>query len=143
MNILDYRKTNGFENTRSREFYQRCAKSLLWVGGILDSSYKINTGMPLEIIPQQNPYSLKIKDSLSVYLSFMNKPLTNYQIRSWCKKDGKLVVKAFFKTNDAGYCKIPISSKGEWMISLVKMELHTSSTKADYDSYWGSYTFMK
>jgi uncharacterized GH25 family protein len=143
INIVDYRKKSGFENKRSREFYQRCAKSLLMVDGVQDSSYKINTGMPLEIIPLQNPYAVKIKNSLDVFVSFMGKPLANYQLRSWCKKDGKLVVKAFHKTNAKGIGKIPISTAGEWMISLVKMELHTTSKKADYDSYWGSYTFLK
>jgi uncharacterized GH25 family protein len=113
------------------------------VDGVQDSSYKINTGMPLEIIPLQNPYAVKIKDSLDVFVSFMGKPLANYQLRSWCKKNGKLIVKAFHKTNAKGIGKIPISTAGEWMISLVKMELHTTSKKADYDSYWGSYTFLK
>lgn len=143
MNIVEYRKKNGLEKKRSREFYQRCAKSLLMVDGLLDSSYKINTGMPLEIIPQQNPYAVKVNDSLEVFVSFMGKALKNYQVRSWCKKEGKLLVKAFYKTNTKGYAKIPLSSKGEWMISLVKMELHLNSNKADYDSYWGSYTFLK
>ena len=27
------------------------------------------------------------------------------------------------------------------MISVVKMELYSNTEKADYDSYWGSYTF--
>ena len=31
--------------------------------------------------------------------------------------------------------------KGDWMISVVKMELYSNTEKADYDSYWGSYTF--
>lgn len=34
-----------------------------------------------------------------------------------------------------------LKKKGEWMISVVKMELFTANDKADYDSYWGSYTF--
>jgi hypothetical protein len=27
------------------------------------------------------------------------------------------------------------------MISVVKMELYIAADKADYESYWGSYTF--
>jgi uncharacterized GH25 family protein len=139
-NILSYREKNNLQEKRSREFYQRCAKTLLQVDGKNDASYKINTGMQLEIIPQSNPYALDTK-KLKVYFEFKGKPLANYQVRTWCKKNGKLIVKAFHQTDSIGYVKLPIKEKGEWMISVVKMELYTATDKADYESYWGSYTF--
>lgn len=139
-NILDYRANNNLSTKRSREYYQRCAKTLIQVDGKNDESYKINSGMMLEIIPQENPYSLQ-KEELNVYFEFNGKPLTNYQVRTWCKKDGKLIVKSFHTTDVNGFAKLPITEKGEWMISVVKMELFTKTDKADYESYWGSYTF--
>lgn len=139
-NILAYREKNNLKEKRSREYYQRCAKTLLQVDGKNDESYKINTGMTLEIIPQNNPYTLDTKE-LNIYFEFKGKPLANYQVRTWCKKDGKLIVKSFYQTDAKGYAKLPIKEKGEWMISLVKMELYSNTEKADYDSYWGSYTF--
>jgi uncharacterized GH25 family protein len=142
LNILDYRVNNHLDKKDSREFYQRCAKSLIQVDGKNDSSYKIHTGMALEIIPLSNPYLLG-SDSLDVYFEFKGKPLSNYQVRTWCKKNGKLIVKSFHTTNKEGFAKLPIKQKGEWMISLVKMELVQQPSKADYESYWGSYTFIK
>jgi len=139
-NILSYREKNNIKEKRSREYYQRCAKTLLQVDGKNDDSYKINTGMQLEIIPQNNPYADDAKE-LNVYFEFKGKPLANYQVRTWCKKNGKLIVKSFFQTDSNGYVTLPIKEKGEWMISLVKMELYTATDKADYESYWGSYTF--
>jgi len=139
-NILDYRINNKLKDKRSREYYQRCAKTLLQVDGKNDNSFKINTGMQLEIIPQNNPYSKEAQE-LNVYFEFKGKPLANYQVRTWCKKDGKLIVKAFHQTDATGFVKLPIKEKGEWMISIVKMELFTATDKADYESYWGSYTF--
>jgi uncharacterized GH25 family protein len=139
-NILEYREQNNLKEKRSREYYQRCAKTLLQVDGKNDDSYKINTGMQLEIIPQNNPYSKNVEE-LNVYFEFKGKPLSNYQVRTWCKKEGKLIVKSFYQTNAKGFAILPIKEKGEWMISLVKMELHTASDKAEYESYWGSYTF--
>lgn len=141
LNILDYRVANKLDGKRSREYYQRCAKSLVQVAGKNDETYKLNTGMALEIIPQTNPY--ESKGQLEVYFEFKGKPLANYQVRTWCKKDGKLQSKAFYKTNDKGFAILPISEAGEWMISLVKMELFTANDKADYESFWGSYTFYK
>jgi uncharacterized GH25 family protein len=139
-NILSYREKNNLKEKRSREYYQRCAKTLLQVNGMNDESFKINTGMQLEIIPQNNPYS-KEATELNVYFEFKGKPLANYQVRTWCKKNGKLIVKAFHQTDAKGFAKLPINEKGEWMISVVKMELYTAIDKADYESYWGSYTF--
>jgi hypothetical protein len=42
----------------------------------------------------------------------------------------------FIKYGPKHYCKLMV-----WMISVVKMELYSNTEKADYDSYWGSYTF--
>jgi uncharacterized GH25 family protein len=139
-NILAYREKNNLSEKKSREYYQRCAKTLLQVDGKNDETYKINTGMTLEIIPQNNPYTLDTKE-LNVYFEFKGKPLSNYQVRTWCKKDGKLIVKSFHQTDANGFATLPIKEKGEWMISVVKMELYSNTEKADYDSYWGSYTF--
>lgn len=139
-NILKYREQNKLKEKRSREYYQRCAKTLLQVDGKNDDSYKINTGMQLEIIPQNNPYANDTKE-LNVYFEFKGKPLANYQVRTWCKKNGKLIIKAFHQTDATGFVKLPIKERGEWMISVVKMELFTTTDKADYESYWGSYTF--
>ena len=112
------------------------------VDGVTDSTYKLNTGMLLEIIPQKNPYAIKINETLPVYFEFKSKPLKNYQVRAWCKKNGKLLIKNSYTTNDKGFANIPIEYKGEWMISLVKMELYTADvSKADYESFWGSFTF--
>lgn len=139
-NILSYRKKNNLIDKRSREYYQRCAKTLLQVDDENDESYKMNTGMKLEIIPQSNPYANDAQE-LNVYFEFKDKPLANYQVRTWCKKNGKLIVKAFHQTDATGFVTLPIKEKGEWMISVVKMELYTATNKADYESYWGSYTF--
>lgn len=142
LEMLNYRVSNNLEKQRSRELYQRCGKSLLQVASKNDETFKLNTGMPLEIIPQTNPYEIA-NGLLPVYFEFKGKPLTNYQVRTWCKKDGKLIIKAFYSTNELGVAILPIKESGEWMISLVKMELHKTSKKADYESYWGSYTFYK
>ena len=140
-NVFDYRIANKQEGKRSREFYQRCAKTLIEVDGKKDETYKMNCGMVLEIIPQSNPY--EIKNELPVYFEFKGKALANYQVRTWCKKNGKLVNKSFYTTNEKGVAVLPVKESGEWMISLVKMEILKNNEKADYESYWGSYTFYK
>ena len=142
-NMAQYRLNHNDTAKSSREFYQRCAKTLIQVGGVQDNSYKVKTNMPLEITPLTNPYNLKKQDSLAVRFEFKGKPLANQTVRSWCKAMDSLKVKAFHKTNAQGIAIIPIKENGEWMISLVKMELYDDTSKADYESFWGSYTFFK
>src|SRR6188508_1214376 len=48
---LEYRKKNNEMGCNGREFYQRCAKTLLQVGEVKDQTFGITTSMPIDIIP--------------------------------------------------------------------------------------------
>lgn len=139
--VLAYRKKEGLDAKPSRELYERCAKTLLQVGDNTDQTFQQPTGMPLEILPLMHPS--KAKDSLKVQVIFKGQPLTDYRIRSWCKVNGQLLQKENHRTDAKGVCSIPLRNKGEWMISLVKMEVLSNNPAADYHSYWGSYTFYR
>jgi hypothetical protein len=54
-----------------------------------------------------------------------------------------LIVKSFHKTNEKGVAILPVKESGEWMFSVVKMEVLKDHSKADYESFWGSFTFYK
>jgi uncharacterized GH25 family protein len=140
-NILALREKTGEMGKPSREFYQRCAKSILQVGNKKDDTYAINCGMPLEIMPLQNPYDLKIGDKLSVKILFEGKPLADAVVRSWHKVDETKTNQGRFRTNAQGITAIELNAKGIWMISLVKMIETTDKSQSDYQSYWGSLTF--
>ncbi len=140
-NILALREKQNQLDKPSREFYQRCAKALLQVGQKTDHTYAINCGMPLEIMPLQNPYRLKVGDKLSVKILFEGKPLPDAVVRSWQKADETKTNQGRFRTNAQGIAEITLNAKGFWMISLVRMVETTDKSQADYQSYWGSLTF--
>lgn len=140
-NILALREKQNQLDKPSREFYQRCAKTLLQVGQKTDNTYAINCGMPLEIMPLQNPYRLKVGDKLSVKILFEGKPLPDAVVRSWQKADETKTNQGRFRTNAQGIAEIELNAKGFWMISLVRMVETTDKSQADYQSYWGSLTF--
>lgn len=151
----DYLKEDGIENIAqlradkkeldkpAREFYQRCAKTLLQVGGTMDGSYKKNLGQPLEIIPLKNPYALKANEGLPVQILFKGKPLPNAVVRTWHKTPNTETAKGSIRTNAKGIITTPALAAGEWMISLVRMVPHPDPKEADYQSYWASLTFEK
>ena len=78
--IAVLRKEHNEMNKDSRELYQRCAKTILQAGNVKDTLYKMKAGFMLELIPQKNPYSLKIADDLPVLVLFNKKPLANYKV---------------------------------------------------------------
>ncbi|MDZ7933396.1 MAG: DUF4198 domain-containing protein [Emticicia sp.] len=137
-NVAAFRKENGQLNKKGKEEYQRCVKTLLQVGNLHDETYRINTGMRLEIIPEQNPYASD--KSLTFKVLFDNKPLKNTLVVVW-QKGIERPIKRNFRTDIEGKVNFSFQPKGIWMVSIVRMEPHPDPKIADWQSYWGSYTF--
>src|SRR6187401_3070200 len=92
-NALEYRKQNNEMGCNGREFYQRCAKTLLQVGKAKDQTFRIATPMPIDIIPSSNPYQLKNKEWLRVKFYYKGSPLPNTLIKTWHRVKNKTVTK--------------------------------------------------
>lgn len=123
-----------------RELYQRCVKTLMQVGKQNDGTYALNTGMKLEIIPDKNPYAQTSKSQITFKVLFENKPLSNALVLAWHSVNGKTTHETA-RSDQNGSVAFPIDQTGKWMISTVHMVPHTSTKQADWQSYWGSYTF--
>ncbi len=139
-NITKLRKLQGKENKDGREFYQRCVKTLFQVGDTQDDVFKQNTGMRLEVMALENPYSVKDKKAIPFKILFDNQVVMNALVLAWHTENGKTTVEKM-RSNELGEVMIPITKTGRWMISTVKMIPTTGNQKADYQSFWGSYTF--
>jgi uncharacterized GH25 family protein len=137
-NAAYFRKKSGQLNKKGREEYQRCVKTLLQVGSLHNETYKVNTGMKLEIIPEQNPYSSN--ESLTFKVLFDNKPLKNSLVVVWQKGIEK-PNKRNFRSDSEGKVSFSFKPEGVWMVSTVRMIPYKDPKIADWQSYWGSYTF--
>lgn len=136
-NIIKLRKQQGKEKQAGREFYQRCVKTLFQVGKINDDTFSKNTGMRLEIIPLQNPYTEK---KITFKILFDNQMVNNALVLAWHHKNG-ITTMIKQRSNAQGEVKFNIENQGRWMISTVRMIPIIDTQKADYQSFWGSYTF--
>jgi uncharacterized GH25 family protein len=135
-----YRLQNNETDSMGREYYQRSVKTIIQAGGKKDDTYKQETDLPVDIIPLQNPYALKIGDSLAVKILFKKIPLTNYKVRLWYRNKGELSTQTLI-TDNKGEIKFAVITAGHWMISTVTMESLENDDKADWQSYWGSCTW--
>jgi uncharacterized GH25 family protein len=139
--VYEQRAKSNQLNTPAREFYSRCAKTLVQVGDKPSKNFKKIVGMPLEIIPLQNPYAKKIGEKLECKILFKNKPLANASVKIWHRPGKEAVKPTDIKSDANGKISLVLNSKGEYMISLVKMIPYTNTQEADYQSYWATLTF--
>jgi len=139
-NALEYRKKNNEMGCNGREFYQRCAKTLLQVGEVKDQTFGITTSMPIDIIPSSNPYELKNKEWLRIKIYYKGSPLPNTLLKTWHRVKNKTVKKEL-RTDSKGEIAFPVNTTGKWMISTVKMERLSDNPICDWQSYWGSLTW--
>lgn len=137
--MLELRKNKNELGVNSREYYQRCVKTLLQVGNIQDKTFAKNTGMILELIPDKNPYEKNLK-KIGFQVLFENKPVNNALVLVWQKENGKTSVKKL-RANEDGKVTFELNPSGRWMISSVKMIPFENKSEADWQSFWGSYTF--
>src|SRR5690606_15945273 len=54
--VLAFRQKNNLMEKAGKEFYARCTKLLVQAGPNSDETYKKVVGMPLEIVPLNDPY---------------------------------------------------------------------------------------
>lgn len=138
-NINQWRKQNGQDTLGAKEFYSRYAKLFVQSGDELDDTWKKVVGHTLEIVPLQNPNAIKAGDYLNVKILFNGKPLPHTMVKVWGHVGSKIFLQNAY-TEDDGTVKFPISAKGSWMVSTVRMEKSTKAG-ADYESSWASMVF--
>lgn len=136
--IKEREKTNS-TNKGAKEFYSRYAKLLVQVGKGTDDTYKRKTGMVLEIVPDANPYAITSGDYLGCIVYYQGKPLPHTLVKVWSHVGNRIFLQNIY-TEDDGSIKFPVSSKGPWMVSTVKM-IKSEKPEVDYESMWASLVF--
>jgi uncharacterized GH25 family protein len=137
--ILESRKKSTATNKPVKERYARFLKLLVQTGSKTDDTYKKKTGMRVEIIPGANPYNIKSGDYLGCQVLLDGKPVPHQLVKVWNKIGTTTFLQNIYTEND-GSIKFPISSKGAWMVSTVKM-IPSETPDADWQSMWGSLVF--
>ena len=97
--------------------------------------------MPLELIPLQNPYTLKDMDKLTVKVLFQGKPLVKKMVVTWHKSANIKTQHEKYYTDAEGTITFPLTQRGQWMISTVQMIPLMNNAEGNYQSYWGNLTF--
>ncbi|MGY2131890.1 DUF4198 domain-containing protein [Hymenobacter sp. HD11105] len=146
---LDYalalRRQRGEIAKPGRELYRRCAKTLIVAGLVstTDSTFARATGQPLELIPEQNPYTMKAGAALTVRLLANGKPVSRALVQVWQRgaPGQKNTRRTKLYTNQSGRVLFQLSAPGSYMVSAVCMVPTTNRQTADWQSTWTTLTF--
>lgn len=137
---LAKRKKDHELNKDVRERYSKHVRAVFQVGDKLTDDYKKPLNYPVEIIPQQNPYSLKVGDAIIVLCTLDARPIANqFVLAGWESRDGRLHTVST-RTDSKGLARIKLSLPGKWYVKFIHMTPLTEPG-LNYESTWASLTF--
>ena len=147
---LTLRQERGQQAAPGRETYRRCAKALVQVGAAAvtpaatDSACRHIYGLPLELVPEQNPYRLTAYKALTVRVLRSGRPVSGAAVQVWQRQPRGLPTTHFTtRTNQNGRLLLRLSGPGPYLLATVGMAEAPASLRdrADWQSTWASLTF--
>ena len=139
--VIREREAKGKAAEPGRERYRRNVKTLLRTAGKSDGTYAVLTGQRLEMTPLTDPYAKHTGDKLGLRITFDGKPLGGALVKAWHKVDTQQTLMIRGRTAENGRIGFSLPYAGTWMFSVVHMIPSEDATDADWDSYWGNFTF--
>jgi len=126
----------------AKERYHKHVKALLQVGDSLGRAYATVFGYPAEIIPIDNPYSLRSGTTLRIRALVNGKPVANqYILYGGRSASGASIAERSTRSAADGTARIPLSATGEWYIKFINMTRAAATDSVDYESKWATLTF--
>jgi uncharacterized GH25 family protein len=134
--IVEARKQRGEAESAAREIYTMYGKTIL-LSGQPNNGHGRVVGLPIEIVPERDPYTLKSGESLPVRVLFRDAPVSGVQMMAATAGESKN--QTIGRTDAQGRISVPMKS-GQWRLHAVHMERVTSAD-AEWESFWATLTF--
>lgn len=138
--VLSARKQSGELGKDVRERYSKHVKALLQVGGARTENFKTSLNYPVEIIPQQNPYTLKVGQRIEVQCLLNGKPIANQFVMAGYESGKREQHAVSTRTDANGRARIKLEAGGKWYVKMIHME-PAKEPGLNYKSKWATLTF--
>jgi uncharacterized GH25 family protein len=145
-NLPDNLSADKKENQTGKEHYQYNLKTLLQVSYKATDACTNPTSLPLDIIPEKNPYAVMIGKSEALLkvkftVLFNQEPLPNALVKIWYYSPDKKEVKMdTLRTNKKGWI-IANRQPGPYLLSCVHREQIAAGKDAEWQNYCASLSF--
>ena len=137
--IIALRASRKQTDAPSREFFFRCAKSLVLAGRPSAAQADQVLGFPLELVAERNPYALRAGEEIPVRLTYENQPLAGALVVAINRADPAERLAA--RSDGEGRVRLRLRPGGMWLVKAVHMVAAPAGADADWASYWASLTF--
>lgn len=160
--VIDLRKKLGESAKPGREAYSRCAKALVAANGDGRGVHDVRLGLPLEIVPLNNPYRPSEKrrrpaattkptttdapsqqpapTQMTFQLVENGKPAAGALMAAIWLEKGKSIRRTA-RTDSDGKASFELLQPGMYVINAVRMTRAKGRDDVDWESTWSSLTF--
>jgi hypothetical protein len=125
------------------EIYSRCAKMLMQIGPLDDQSQAQASrplGLPLEIVPERNPYAMPPSSTLAVRVLLEGEPLAGALVKFTRLEHDEVPVDAQV-TDRAGGARFAMPTTGSWLLSVVWTKALPRTSETDFETTFSSLSF--
>ena len=142
--VIAARKERSETQKKGLEIYARSVKSLLWVAQnaqdpVPTAGFDTRIGLPLELVPEQNPYALKVGDELTLRVYFNGQPLAKALLG--CLPQAAPATEVRARSDKEGRVKFKITHTGAVLARVCWMVAAPAASGADWQSTWSSLSF--
>lgn len=140
--VREVRRERGDSDKNAREFYSRCAKSLVRSRDAQSGAgFDAELGYTLELLPLSDPYALSPGAQLPVLLKYEGQPIADLLVIAFTAEEPE--TKQLLRSGPDGRVTVALNRPGIWLIKAVQI-IETPSTEddADWESFWASLTFQ-
>ena len=140
--ILAARRRDRELEKPARERYHKHVKAVVQVGLTRTDHFASQLGYPAEIIPLDNPYTLKRGETLRVRTLVNGAPVANqFVLYGGRTSTGGRIAQRGTRSDSSGIARIPLQVHGTWYVKFIHMTRVERDT-VDYESAWASLTFQ-
>jgi uncharacterized GH25 family protein len=125
------------------ERYSRCAKSIVQVGppgAGSQSQVGKPVALPLEIVPEANPYGVPRAATLPVRVIYGGRPLSGALVKLTNLKNDALPFETQL-TDHEGRTSFTMPSSGTWLLNVIWTKASPRSDETDFETVFSSLSF--
>jgi uncharacterized GH25 family protein len=125
------------------ERYSRCTKSIVQVGPSgAGTRGQVNktVGLPLEIVPEANPYDVPQSASLPVRVIYAGQPLAGALVKLTNLKDDASPFEVHL-TDQQGRASFTMPNSGTWLLNVIWTKALPQSEETDFETVFSSLSF--
>ena len=151
--ILTARTTARQLADSAHERYAKHVKALVLVRGAgsakrpaSDTAYRVALGYPAELVPLDDPYTLRAGGTLRLRALVEGRPLPNHVVQAGGRTtSGKRIAQREVRTDSLGIARFRLDSRGTWYVKFIQMRPVPASAgdSVNYESKWATLTFAR